>query len=234
MTSKYDILRRLVVGTNVNGLQVTMRCFIDEDASATISKFYIGRLSTPYSQDIVHQIHDSLQPAGDTPEEQAMVMRRAWFRHFNFVSQDVQAEISWHDDTKRMLLAYTSYHEEIWVSWVFKIADGEPVPMISYWRSPTRFDEIKAIEDIIDLNTLVSEIRLRGSYDWKNAALNLMAIRYNLEEPPEDEPKPDETCRKRAASNITPGLHETTKKFRMKEELPGENLQSSLGTPSRS
>jgi hypothetical protein len=214
-----------------------MRCFIDEDGGTTESKFYIGRFYTSYSQEIIHRLHESLQPTNDTVEEQAKAMRRAWFKKFKSVGQDVQAELSYCEETKRMLLAHTMHHEDIWTSWVLKTTDGELKAQTIHWKSSTSISnmhKINNIEDVIDLNTLVPEIAVRGSNDWKYAALNLLALRFNLEEPPEHEARDEGSTRKRAASGISGTQNGMSKKPRMKEEPDGEGIQSSLSGPSRS
>jgi hypothetical protein len=206
-----------------------MRCFIDEDGGTIESKFYIGRFYTPYGQEILHRLHESLQPSNDTVEEQAKAMRRAWFRKFKFVGQDIQAELNYCGETKRILLAHTTHHEDIWTSWVLKTTDGELKAQTIHWKSPTSTSIthiINNIEDVIDLHTLVPEIAVRGSNDWKYAALNLLALRFNLEEPPEYEAQPEEFTKKRSASGISGTQNGTSKKPRMKEERNGEGIQS--------
>ncbi|KAF2712205.1 hypothetical protein K504DRAFT_521563 [Pleomassaria siparia CBS 279.74] len=238
MLPSYDNLRRLLVGTKADGLPVTMRCFIDDDGSAIVAKFYNGRFATPYGPELVYRIHDSLQPAGESIEEQATAMRCAWLKKFVFVGQDAQAELAFDDETKRMRLAYTCHGKEIWMSWFLRKKDGELTYAATYWSSPTSkelSDKPKAIEDGIDLNTLVREIQLRGLYDWKSAALNMLATRYNIEEPPAPLAEDKDvtiTGSKRALSGVNGHQRGTAKKPRMKEEQLGEESQSSMGTPT--
>jgi len=242
MPSPYDALRRLLVGTNEKGYPVTMRCFINEDASATECKFYIGRFVTAYDQEIVQNIHESFQFAGESPEEQAKAMRCAWFKKFAFVGQDVQAELDFHDEAKRMRVAYTIHHEEIWMTWelVNNVDICESEAKIAYWKSPTSWAKhlkISNINEMIDLNTMIPDIHLRGTNDWKSTGLNMLAARYNLEEPPEEEKKSQGTSRKRTGSQ-TPvcGRHGSIKKPKLEAEINGEepNYDYATSTPRSS
>lgn len=78
------------------------------------------------------------------------------------------------------------------------------------------------------------EIAVRGSNDWKHAALNLLALRFNLEEPPEHEARAEDISRKRNASGVPGTQSGNGKKPRMKEELNGDGLQSRPSTPRSS
>jgi len=217
-------LKRLVVGIDTTGKVVTMRCFINEDASGIVTKFYYDRFPTAYGQEIVHQVDGTFQSIGNAIEEQLKSMRLSWIHIFKWLDRDLQATIRHHDPTKRMFIAYTGDEQDVWVSWKLKVnKKGEPTPYLTYWRSSTGFgnaNKINEIYDEIDRSTMVYEIRHCSyiSKGWDSIILNQLALRYNLEHPPQLESGIKGKTRKRAAPAVLNDRPPTIKKLKTSEE----------------